>query len=695
MDGRLKNTGSHSAKPRDMLQRELERAIAAKSRLEEEHTNLLRKVARSPRKLPRASPSKPQAPAGQSSVNGPPAENIQAHRPLLEKSVNENQGTPLLHVGQSAGKPSSPPDTHGQEMHEVDAAISKSIRHVKSLSLHEICIGEDTFQHHLASVNVSRTNDRPEENGKEISTLSLNSGLVDQSTPYFMTAKRRNLHCELDTPGANVFFSDDCKQAPRHKGRSGFFARLLSCFLPPSTVYSSTQTRPGSGNSVNAVTPPHLTLKGEMAPLHQNLASLNQDYAQRCAEVEQGAQENRQEQEHDVLVMGKEGETPSRQAPISATEGHTGGLVQDHLQDSLSEASHLSLEVETSALGHDVMEDETPVEGKSQRRTPMAGSGGIPRLRGRRSSSQDNITKKKQPRSTKKAKAKEGKRGGSIIQPWLADIPLPPQEPPLVPQPVAKQTNVSLNTLMNSPQRVKNRNATNTIAAYTKSAPPSPGRVLVDDPLGAAACSAPASRASSPVRTAMNQKVQSQQRPQPYPRTTLATEKRRAATQRLLAARRQREEEELAAWSRQNGKKPRVAGKSSHDQEQIGRGEENRTKEQKREGMRGKDQLESPGFHDMLERLTLGLSVDASRVRRAKRPRAIDGQGIGQGQGNGGVANADAGADVNRMSKKGLAFASSNQKKSDEAKELVGKIKDLERSLTLEDLEALRAKLAA
>jgi hypothetical protein len=683
MEDRFKNPQVHS-KSRDTLERELERAMAAKLRLEEEHTVQLRHVARSPKKLPRPSPSKPQPPVSSSAAANRsrkvlPAKGIRAYRPIPVHA--ENAGTQPCNVTE----PSSPPPataaaaaatataTRGQKIkEEVGAAAGRNIQHVQGIPL---SIEEAVNHRHVANNSFSSEDE-------VICEEERIEPVADQVTPFFMTAKRRNMHCELDTPGVNVpFYHHD--KASHRQARRGFFARLLSCFAPPPTAtahISATHSRPGSGNSVsNMITPPRLTLKREMAPLRQSLVSLKQE-----------ANGNQIEEEHvkeDGDVLGKLGKEETallrhslaRRAAARVADNpptpRFGGMpvmpvanrittgqidsVQHRMLKSPSEASYLSLEAEASVLG---LEEETPEGGRSLRRTPMAGSGGIPRLR-RRHSSHDIDTEKKQPGSVKQPKG-QGMKNGETTFSWLADIPLPPQmpqDPSNITLSEARQTSVSLNTLLTSPQLAKDRNISDRMTTRISSAPSSPGRMV--GPLGAAARSAPVSRASSPARK-LPQEAQQQQG---YPRTTMATEKRRAATQRLLAARKQREAEQLTGWSR---RKP--VGKSvGAYKATVGLGGAHKGSKQTREhpstGHGAQDQAASPGYCDMLDKLALGLSVDASRVKRAKRLRDIEGGDVGHP-----VPPAKCGTD-----------------------ELVGKIKDLERSLTLEDLEALRTKLAA
>lgn len=687
MEDRLKNPQLHS-KARDTLERELERAMATKLRLEEEHAAMLRQVARSPKKLPRPSPSKPQPPAASLAAANRKvlsAKGIQAYRPITVKAENADP-QPC-----NVTEPSSPPPatatataTRDRERSQGEdgAAVGKSTQHVKTMPLST----EDAVPVDSAVSNLRRVaNNSISSEDEVICEEERAEPVVDQVTPYFMTAKRRNMHCELDTPGVNVpFYHHD--QAPHRQARRSFFARLLSCFAPSLAAtapvhISATHSRPGSGRSVsNMITPPRLTLKREMAPLRQSLASLKQDA--HGNQIEEG----HVKEDGDVLgKLGKEetallrhslarraaarvavnpptprfGGMPVMPGANRTATGHIDS-VQRCMHKSPSEASYLSLEAEASGLG---LEEETPEGGRSLRRTPMAGSGGIPRLR-RRHSSHDIDTEKKQPRSGKQAKGHVMKNGGTTFS-WLADIPaipLPPQmpqDPSNIRLEEAKQTKVSLNTLLTSPQLAKGQgNVSDRMTTRISSAPSSPGRMV--GPLGAAARSAPVSRASSPVRKLLHE-VQQQQG---HPRTTMATEKRRAATQRLLAARKQREAEQLTGWSR---RKP--VGKSVGTyRATVGLGgARNGSKPTggqpiMRQGMQ--DQAASPGYYDMLDKLALGLSVDASRVKRAKRPRDIEGGDVG-GTKKGGTDD------------------------------LVGKIKDLERSLTLEDLEALRAKLAA
>ena len=203
-----------------------------------------------------------------------------ARKTRKNNATKEQQSIPAFHP-----QAHSPTDSH----RAVDTAIAKSV--VAMLNSNKSNDGNHPDHHHASLAPPARPSTM---------TTTTTPHLLHRNSPspVFFTSKRRHMHCEMDEPGITVPFAK--------KRNEGFFARLFSCFnggggscgdrssvlysSPPSAA-STMHGRPSSGHqqqhqqgqqrsrkmsrsSSAEMTPVQLTLKSEMAPLRQSLASL-------------------------------------------------------------------------------------------------------------------------------------------------------------------------------------------------------------------------------------------------------------------------------------------------------------------------------------------------------------------------------------------------------------------------------------
>lgn len=196
--------GSHG-RALELLQ-ELQQAQEKQAALKQQRTQMIHAVATSPKK--------------QIARKQRIEENKRASRPPPRpKGSGAGRATiPAYHpegAEIAAPRPASPSPSQDTVGREIDAAIAKSV------------------------ANMLQT---PEAvKGPRIVPIPA-AGAADASpmSPSFFTKKKRNMHCELDEPGAGVPYP----RAYSGARRGGFWGRLFSCFAPPSPYRLSPDTAP-------------------------------------------------------------------------------------------------------------------------------------------------------------------------------------------------------------------------------------------------------------------------------------------------------------------------------------------------------------------------------------------------------------------------------------------------------------------
>jgi hypothetical protein len=571
------------------LLRELEQALASQAALKQQRADIIHTVATSPSKKrnisapnPRPQPSKKQSPPKQRQL-------IPARRHAAQRRPNPSSRNTI-----PAFRPSSPTDSQDTIGREIDAAITKSVANM----LHTPVPSQQLAPRIVALPAV--VNARASQQQEQEQAL----------TPTFLTAKRRNMHCELDEPGYGVPF-------PRRK-QKGFFAKLLSfsCFAPtqtrgdrghgpPSPFLIRTPTRPRPPSA--KVTPPTLKLTSEMAPLRQSLGSLKPGLAAAAlAEGNQGHSLSVHINDHGTrsaaaitfseqqqpLSNGGTPATPqfgtiagnlhfpprNREAWIIQGDQLNAATPQD--EQVHSEASFESLEAELSDGEGGLA---TPGGGAVYRRTPIAGADGRPLVQKR--CQDEQVPQKMQHQSSEIRGAEEAhvlELQAALIQ--ALSVPLPPQVDQIGQKRPshgrAKQTQVTLAALMDAKDNKKNsyfksHHPQQQQSGYyhdIRSAPVSPqkrGGVEVNNKAPqqqdlSASQVAPVGASAAPIASLQEQQQQKQYRrpqvqsaptsravsplrqPTIKPRMTKASSARSEATQRLLENRRKREMAHLA-----------------------------------------------------------------------------------------------------------------------------------------------------
>lgn len=171
--------------------------MASEAALKQQRADMIKTVARSPKKKIR----QPRGP----NVNGLKTEKAKSMPPPVSRSHVCHGTIPAVHRPEPpVPNPQSPTTSQDTVGREIDAAIAKSVADM--LQTPEPVRGPRIVPVPTAG------------------TIGGNSPL----SPQYFTSKRRNMHCELDEPGLGVPY-------PRpSSARRGFFARLFSCFAPPS-----------------------------------------------------------------------------------------------------------------------------------------------------------------------------------------------------------------------------------------------------------------------------------------------------------------------------------------------------------------------------------------------------------------------------------------------------------------------------
>ena len=173
----------HPRSQQQALRRDLERALASEAALKAQHADMIRTVARSPTKVAPKPQQRPPRPAA---------------------AARESTRIAAYHPGGRQPRPQSPTASQDTVGREIDAAIAKSVANI------------------LQTPEPAR--------GPRIVPIPAPGNSPLPLTPTFFTAKRRNMHCELDEPGAGVPFPRPLSA----RVRRGFWGRLLSCLVPPS-----------------------------------------------------------------------------------------------------------------------------------------------------------------------------------------------------------------------------------------------------------------------------------------------------------------------------------------------------------------------------------------------------------------------------------------------------------------------------
>lgn len=670
------------------LSRELERAQAAEAALRQQHAQMIRQVVRSPPKKKKVTI--------QIDEEGDRAR----HAPAAQRPPQRQRGPPAISAFRPPQSPTESQDTVGRE---IDAAIAKSV--AKMLQTPEPLAGPRIVplpaEAHARAAAAAAPHAAP------------------KPSPTFLTAKRRNMHCELDEPGATVPF-------PHHRGggpKRGFLARLFACLgAPPPPGARGVPSSPYAGHTPSrprpvsaGVSPPALQLRGEMEPLRQSMASLKSGLAAAAladesptTSGEEGARIGAARRALALPAKGGGAATPPtpRFGPggwqvVDRTGAPTVG--PDQLNAALAEAPSPASSFES--LAAELSDAESPDE-RMYRRTPMAGADGRPMAQTRRRMPSPEplrptaLAPALAPGPTYAADGPASEAlamQAALLRAFM--VPLPPQAqgppaaaPAPAPAPEVKQTQVSLAQLLGggAAEEVQSRGRAGPRPQGpppSRSAAPVEGNTLravhqqQAGPVGVphsapvspqkrgrapATRSAPASRAGSPLR-----------QPTIQPRMTRAAAARNDATQRLLESRRLREQARLAGLSaaqerrrreragkRKDGrfpdggldaegvdtpaKRPRSAQRAQRPQEEApfvgfvlpaagffkpvaqpaaaSSSPESPpvplVLEDADVGALPSPGPRSPGFYQMLERLALGMSVDASKVEAEKQPRS-------------------------------------------------------------------------
>jgi hypothetical protein len=517
------------------LLRELEAALASQAALKQQRADMIHTVATSPSKkkkipapAPRPQPPKKQGPPRLQQQQLIPAGRHSAHG-AQQKSKPSSSRTTI-----PAFRPPSPTDSQDTVGREIDAAITKSVAN-------------------MLPNPVGPLQQQQQQQERAV-------------TPTFLTAKRRNMHCELDEPGYGVPFP--------HRKQKGFFAKLFSfaCFAPPQTrgsppspflLRTPTRPRPPSAK----VTPPTLKLTSEMAPFRQSLASLKPGLAAAALAADDDAGSGGAGggtsvsvitlSEHQPLTSGGGGSPPTPQFGTMnlnnlqfPPRNHDTWLTQgDHNLNGAaattpqheqlhSEASFESLEAELSDNEDNGGAMMTPGGVEMYRRTPVAGADGRPLVQKRRQVVQqqqevevelreiealEQKWQQMQSSRMRNAEASHAKQLQAALIQALA-VPLPPQAGQMMGSRQnssggngggggAKQTQVTLAALMDPNNNNINRQREKQGRYYDdiRSAPVSPQK------LGGATSKAPqiaAVPAAAPVLPLQDHQQQQHRRPQ-------------------------------------------------------------------------------------------------------------------------------------------------------------------------------------
>ena len=281
---------THARPSQQQLWQELERAVAAESALKQQHIDMIHNVARSPRKTKKATAvvhveplKQPQRPPQQPAPRHRQQQQKQERQPVLMRPNTTQMDTASI----PAFRPNSPTDSMDRE---IDDAITRSVANMLHTPVPTTTTTETTIRGAPRIISVTPDAQQQEHH--------LRSPKSSRLSPAFLTAKRRNMHCELDEPGvATVPF-------PRHSSGArprGFFARLFSCFGPPPedhhhhhidssplAMHTPRRPRPPSAK----VSPPTLQLTAEMNPLRQSMASIQSGLAAAALTSSPGSQED-------------------------------------------------------------------------------------------------------------------------------------------------------------------------------------------------------------------------------------------------------------------------------------------------------------------------------------------------------------------------------------------------------------------
>ncbi|KAG7666839.1 hypothetical protein NADE_003362 [Nannochloris sp. 'desiccata'] len=453
------------------LLRELEQALASQAALKQQRADIIHTVATSPSKkkkvpapAPRPQPSKKQGP--------PKQQLIPAGRHAAQQNSKPSSRTTI-----PAFRPPSPTDSQDTIGREIDAAITKSVANMLHTPVPSQQLGPRIVAL-PALANARASQQQPQQQEQAL-------------TPLFLTAKRRNMHCELDEPGYGVPFP--------HRKQKGFFAKLFSfsCFAPrqtrgggghgpPSPFLIRTPTRPRPLSA--KVTPPTLKLTSEMAPLRQSLASLKPGLAAAAlADGAQGYSRGVHASGHGInsatAIALSEQQQPlsSGGTPPTPQFGTIAGNLAfpprnrdtwitqgDHLNASTPQHEELHSEASFESLEAELSDHEgglvTP-GAAMYRRTPVAGADGRPLVQKRHQEEQvpgmmpEQLQQQQQQpsqlqrqsseiRGTEEAHAQELQ--SALIQ--ALSVPLPPQAGQMGQRKPsnggAKQTQVTLAALM-------------------------------------------------------------------------------------------------------------------------------------------------------------------------------------------------------------------------------------------------------